>query len=352
MRLSTDVSVDRMPANRVGRSISQQGAGCNEGCYVEQVLSLALPFFGLIIIGFVTAKLKRIPAEGLAWLNVFIIYVSLPAMFYQLLSKTPIEQLANGTYIVATTLCTFAAFATSFVIGMLTRRRNIPDATIIGLAGAYSNIGYMGPGLTLATLGPAASVPTALIFCFDNALHFTMAPLMMGLAGASRESKLQMVWGILKRIFTHPFIVATIVAVALAAFQIRPPEAIEKMLQLLGNAAAPCALFTLGVTVALRPVGTLPVELPLVVFLKLIAHPVLVYLVLTTIGGFDRIWVMTAVLMAALPPALNVFVIAQQYNTYVDRASTTVLVGTFVSILTVTGLLYLITHDLIPVALH
>jgi hypothetical protein len=31
----------------------------------------------------------------------------------------------------------------------------------------------MGPGLTLAALGPSAIVPTALIFVFDNTLHFT-----------------------------------------------------------------------------------------------------------------------------------------------------------------------------------
>ena len=52
--------------------------------------------------------------------------------------------------------------------------------------------------------------------------------------------------------------------------------------------------------------------------------------------------------MAALPPALNVFVVARQYDVYIERASTGILIGTLASIITVTGLLYLLTHNLVP----
>lgn len=312
---------------------------------MEQVLGLALPFFGLIFVGFAAAKLRPIPAEGLAWLNVFIVYVALPAMFFRLLSATPIEQLANGRYVLITTGATFAAFLAAFAIGR--RRGTIAEATISGLAGAYSNIGYMGPGLTLAAFGPVAAVPTALIFCFDNALHFTMAPLCMGLAGGG-DSPVRVVALILKRIFTHPFILATIAGVGAAAIGFQPPVFVDKMLQLLAQAAAPCALFTLGVTVGLRPLGRVPVEIPLVLLVKLVAHPLAVYMLLETVGGFDRVWIETAMLMAALPPALNVFVIAQQYGVAIERASTTVLIGTVVSVVTVTGLLYLVTQGAVP----
>jgi predicted permease len=56
------------------------------------------------------------------------------------------------------------------------------------------------------------------------------------------------------------------------------------------------------------------------------------------------LWVATAVLMASLPPALNVFVMASQYQTYVERASSTILVGTVASVVTVTELLALIVR--------
>jgi hypothetical protein len=318
---------------------------------MADVLALALPFFGLILIGFASGKIMKIGVEGLAWLNFFIVYVALPALFFKLLAQTPIEQLANWAYVAATTFATYCAFAVAFAVGIIAMKGDIRRATIQALIGAYSNIGYMGPGLTLATLGPAAAVPTALIFCFDNALLFTLTPLLMALGGSQPMAPLAMAGSILKKIFLHPFILSTIVGVGAAAVGFQPPQIIDKMLTWLMNAAAPCALFTLGVTVALRPIKAVPFELPIVLAIKLLIHPLLVLVLLNYIGGFDRIWIYTAVLMACLPPALNVFVIASQYRVDLERASTAILIGTLVSVVTVTGFLYLITHDGLPVHL-
>lgn len=314
---------------------------------MPQVLNLALPFFGLIFIGWACGKWRRLPAEGLAWLNFFIVYVSLPALFFQLLSKTPIEQLTQWSYIATTTAATAAMFALALVVGLAFNRGSLREAAITAVAGAYSNIGYMGPGVTLATFGPAATVPTALVFCFDNALLFTLVPLLMALSG-EKQSPVSTLLVIVRRIFLHPFILATIVGVGAAALQVRPPVVVDKMLTSLMQAAAPCALFAMGVTVGLRPVERVTAEIPVVLVIKLLLHPLLVWVALAWIGGFDRVWVMTAVLMACLPPALNVYVLAQQYHAHVAQASAIVLIGTAVSVATVTGVLWLITNDLLP----
>ncbi len=54
-------------------------------------------------------------------------------------------------------------------------------------------------------------------------------------------------------------------------------------------------------------------------------------------GRSTPIWVYTAVLMAALPPALNVFIMARQYDIWVAQASGSVLFGTLVSVVTLTA---------------
>ena len=252
---------------------------------MQEIIALALPFFGLIFLGYLSGKIVRIREEGLLWLNFFVIYIALPALFFRLLSRTPIDQLANFAYVASTTFSTYCAFAIAFCIGVAVTRGNVAEATIQGLAGSYSNIGYMGPGLTLAALGPAATVPTALIFCFDNTLLFILAPLMMALAGTDNRSFSATAMLVAKRIFTHPFIIATIVGVAAAAVEFQPPKAIDQLLTYLSNAAAPCALFALGVTVALRPLTRVPLELPLLLLIKLVAHPVLVFVLLNWVGG-------------------------------------------------------------------
>lgn len=317
---------------------------------MADILGLALPFFGLIALGFISGKFAGIPEDGMAWLNFLVLYMALPALFFQTMSRTPIEELANWRFIAATATCTLITFALAFLVG-LWLRKNAREATIAGVVGGYSNVGYMGPGLTLAALGSEATVPTALIFVFDSTLFFTLVPVMMAATGKEKKGAAHTALLILRRVFTHPFIVATLVGVGAAALHWTPPAAIDRTLEFLKNAAAPCALFTLGVTVALRPFTETPREVPVLLAIKLLLHPVLIWFLLATLGGFSPVWVYTAVLMAALPTALNAFVMARQYDVYIEQASNGVLLCTIASVLTVTGLLYLIERKILPVTL-
>src|ERR1035438_5011992 len=132
------------------------------------ILNLALPYFGLIFIGYACGRGRGLPEQGRAWMNFFLLYVSLPALLFGITAKTPFEELNNPPFLIATTLGTSTAFALSLLVGRLIGRLPLREATLAGLAGAYGNIGYMGPGLALAVLGAKAAAPTALIFCCDS----------------------------------------------------------------------------------------------------------------------------------------------------------------------------------------
>ena len=315
---------------------------------MSDVVGLVLPFFGLIFLGFFVARITHQPVEALGWMNTFIVYVALPALFFQLLAKTPFERLTEWTFILGAVFSTYAIFLIMFAGSMLFAGRNIAESTIKGLAAAYGNIGYMGPGLALLVFGPEAAVPVALIFCFENIIHFTVAPMMMALAGDEKQAPKQLALGVIRKIALHPFIIATAVGVAAAYLQLRPPLPIERLLEYLSAAAAPCALFAMGVTLALRPLKRIPHELAPIAFLKLVLHPLVCYVVLSWVGNFSEIWLFSAVLLAALPTATNVFVLAQQYHVWVERASASILLTTCISVATVTGLLYLIKAGMLP----
>lgn len=313
-----------------------------------EILTLILPLFGLIVIGFATARITKRPLDEMGWLNIFIIYVALPALFFKLLSKTPVEELASWAFIGTNIGVTFAVFVLSFGLGLIASGRRVGDATVQGLAGAYGNIGYMGPALAILAFGEQAAVPVALIFCFENVLHFVNAPALMAVSGERKGNPGAVALGVLRSIAFHPFIIATIVGVGAAFIGIAPPAPIENLIAYLAQAAAPCALFAMGATLALRPLRRVPVELGYLIPMKLIVHPVAMYLALSYVGNFDDVWVFTAVLLAALPTATNVFVIAQQYEVWVERASATILMTTIFSVFTVSTLLYGIKTGAMP----
>ncbi len=311
------------------------------------LFNLLAPFFGLIALGFFCGKVVRQPEAGLAWMQFFLIYVALPCLFYRLIADKPLDQLANWPFIAATTLSTLCAFGLSFASGWR-HTRDLPQSVMQGVAGSYSNIGYMGPPLILAALGPAASAPVVLIFVFDSLLLFSLVPLLMSVAGLERLSPGATVRRILWRVVTHPFNVATALGITASYLHLELPTALNQIVTWLYGSAAPCALFLLGVTVAMRPMGRIPGEVPALVLIKLVLHPLLLWVLLSALGDFGQTWTYAAVTMAALPPALNIFVISTQYNVGVERASACVLLGTVVSMVTLTALLYVISTGILP----
>jgi predicted permease len=98
----------------------------------------------------------------------------------------------------------------------------------------------------------------------------------------------------------------------------------------------------MGVTAALRPLKRFPMELGYILPVKLIVHPALVYILMVLlVPDIKPLWLYSAVLLAALPSATNVFVIAQQYGVWQQRASSAVVISTIFATLSVTGILYL-----------
>src|ERR1700716_2603867 len=209
------------------------------------ILNLALPYFGLIFIGFACGRSKGLPEAGLAWMNFFLLYVSLPALLFGIMSKTPFEELNNPPFLVATPLGTMTAFVLAMLAGRIIGRLSFREATLAGLSGGYGNIGYMGPGLALAVLGAKAAAPTALIFCCDSIFLFSIVPLLIALSDGESRHWLHTIGVALRQIALNPLIMSACTGALAAALHVHLPVAVDNTLQFLQNAAAPVALFVL-----------------------------------------------------------------------------------------------------------
>ncbi len=309
---------------------------------MSEIATVVLPLFGLIAFGFGAARLMRLPGQGVSGLNLFVYYFAMPAWFFHQVATTPFGALEHWSFLVATAFATYCAFAIAFSLGALINRGNVPEATIEGLAGSYANVGYMAPALVVAALGAPAGAATALVFAFDHAMLFVIVPLMMALGGTVRTDRRSMGRDIVRRVFLHPFVLAAGAGVLVSLVGLGLPAPVGGLVGTLAAAAPPVALFAVGASLAQKRFGPLGIEMPGILLVKLVVHPLIVWLLLTWIGGYDAVWVYAAVLMAALPPAANVLAIAQKYDSYRERAVTVILLGTAVSVVTVTVVVALI----------
>ncbi|MHA1553314.1 MAG: AEC family transporter, partial [Alphaproteobacteria bacterium] len=252
---------------------------------MNEIAGIIVPFFGMILLGFAAGRFELVKAAGLSGLNFFVFYMAMPALFFQLVSATPLSAFQGFSFILATTFATYCVFAIAFSVGALLNGGNVSEATIQGLIGSYSNVSYMAPALTIAAFGTAAAMPTALILGFDTALVLALTPLMMAMGGAARTDPRLLAETIARQVLLHPLILAATAGFIFSAIGIGLPGPVDGLLSSLRVAALPCALFLLGVGLSERTLNKIPVEMPILVAIKLVVHPLVVYLLLSWIGG-------------------------------------------------------------------
>lgn len=317
---------------------------------MTEILNLAMPFFGLILLGVIASRRWNVGEHGLAWLNIFLVYFALPSLIFLVVAAAPFEQLVNWPFVSATAGVTLAAFVIVTLVSRWLFGTTLEEATLQGTSGSYGNVGYMGLPLAVSFFGPEAAVPAALVFCFDCAGQFIFTAFLATLAHERNEEAHwgEVAWRIVKQVVSHPFIVATAVGVLASYLEFRAPGALATTLDMLMRAAGPTALFALGVTVGMRRFEGVGPPLVPVTVMKVLVQPAMAYVAVSMVPGVQPLWLHVAVMMAALPTASNAFILATQYKSYVEGASTAVIVTTALSAVTIPLLIYAIKAGLLP----
>ena len=119
------------------------------------------------------------------------------------------------------------------------------------------------------------------------------------------------------------------------------PAPLDRTAELVGRSAVPCALFAMGASLAAHRLRGSFRDALLATALKLVAHPALVWSCATLLG-LEPLWTKVAVLLAAMPTGINVYLFADRYRAGVNTASSAVVLSTGLSIFTISIVLWLL----------
>lgn len=307
---------------------------------MQTILNTALPFFALIFCGYGAGRFRLLSEASIAGVNAFVFYFALPAFLFNLVATSQLKNILNAPFVAAYLSAGFSVFVVAALLGRLLFKVQSGEAALQGSAAVLGNTGYMGLPLVAAVFGEEAAIPLVLGLTLEVTLiiPFTIA-LVEATKGPGGWSRVpSSVTGALAR---NPLIVAIFAGALISAIGLGLPTPVENFTDLLGGTAGPCALFALGATLAGRSLSAGLGEVSYMTSFKLFVHPSAMWLT-TQLFDVAPLWAAVAVLGASLPVAANVFILARQYDTYVDRISSAILLSTVVSVVTVSTLLAVI----------
>ena len=303
---------------------------------MDVIVTVALPLFALMAIGYVVVRARLVPEGTVVGLNGFAFFVAIPALLFDKIRTTPLDALLDARFVAAYYVPTLVLFFGVVLVSWLFFRTERRLAVIQGLASIFTNSGYMGIAILLTMGGPALALPAVVIVALDNLI---MVPIAVALLEAGRGSGLRFARTLARNLATHPIILAVFLGVLAGMAELVPPAPVQSVIDLLAGATVPCALFALGGSLVGVPLSTAKREVATLTCLKMIVHPALVALFVYLVLPLEPMLAATTVIVTALPTATMVYVMAQRYDSYVLRSSTVVLVTHVVSVVTVSALL-------------
>ena len=343
------------------------------------LLAVTLPFFALVLAGFLAARRGVLPLEAVPGLNAFVLFFALPCMLYRFGSQMPVASLFDPQLFGLYLLCALVILGFTLA-ATLSPRLGLKDAAFGALVAAFPNSGFMGVPLitslmTTQAAGPVINtllvdlfITSSLALALAQARH-TPAPETAGSgfvdsgdtpsaadtggAGAALLRSLRAALG-------NPMPWSIALGGLASYLQFRLPGPVEKLVWMLADAASPVALFTIGAVLWRAQVaaeredrahheaagtGTLLARALPTALIKLLLHPLLVLvlgLAARHLGlPLSRFELTVLVLVAALPSASNVSLLTERYRADTGRVARIILVSTSLAFITFTTIAWL-----------
>ncbi|NVZ99397.1 AEC family transporter [Pseudomonas gingeri] len=307
---------------------------------MSSVLSVLLPIFALILVGFICRRSNRLGPNAASEINRMVVWLCLPALLFKATATATWEQIWHPGFVLAFTLSTLAMF----VLTLLLRWRkagHFADASIDALSASYANTGYIGIPLCVMVLGQNGLEPALIASLLVVCVLFGLALVCIEVGLQTERQVHRIIFKVLLALAKNPLVVSPLLG-ALWAWGGAPlPAPVEKFLDLLGAATIPCALISLGLFLAHKQQGPRQ-GVTLLVLIKLIGHPLLTWFLAFKVFHLPPLWANSALLLSALPTGTGPFMLAEYYKREASVVSSTILISTLGSLVTLSICLYLI----------
>jgi malonate transporter and related proteins len=306
---------------------------------VLDILSVLVPVFVVIGLGYFGGKRRVFDDDQIAGFNEFVLGFALPAMIFAGVLATPRSVLAeDATLFLAVIVVQLVFLVVGVVLGMRVLGQGLAAATIIGLLISVPTAAFMGTPILDGLFSKASSSNAIALYAIST--NVTALPLsIILLEWATRATDETRGFGpilgeTLRKTISKTLVWSPLVALTLVAIGVHVPSPFDNSLDLIGESTSAVALFASGLILSRYRlhVGTQPVMLALV---KNLVQPGAM-LGLALLFGITGVARSETVILTAMPASVVAPMFAVRYRSYEAESASTLIVGTVLSLVTLT----------------
>jgi malonate transporter len=306
------------------------------------LLNTIAPVFGIMLLGFLAVRVRMLDEAGVKGLVLFVFNFAIPLLLFRSLATTRLPDDIQWSFIFSFYGGSFTCFGIGVALGRWAFGRTLDHQAIFGMSAGFSNTVLLGIPIILTAYGPDATLPIFLLIAFHGP---TLMPLTTALIQISRGGEVsagEQARSVALELVRNPIIMGLLAGLVANLSGLVLPGGVDRTVELLGSSAVPCALFAMGASLAGYPLFGDVAPAILLAAVKLLLHPILVWILAVPVFGLEGIWVPVAVTMAAMPSGVNAYLFGARYDAAPGVAARTILLSTLISLATISVVLLLL----------
>ncbi|MEO3681076.1 AEC family transporter [Shewanella vesiculosa] len=307
---------------------------------MSSILTPLIAVFIIMLLGSIVQKLRFLPADTDLILNQFVYYIAFPAILLIVLAETRIEDIIQWGFIGGFSLAMIITYALVIAVSLWRKPKQQAVAAMRALNATFGNTAFIGiPLLSLLFPGNKIALVAAAIASLLSVFMFAFALVSIELASRDKKSTDHAIVIMANSLCKNPIVLGSVIGISLSALHITLPESLALVLHQIGNTSSPCALFAIGMVLAkalrhqsfakMFSLGLI-IELSFINLLKLFVQPLIAFGLLKFFGVEHQLLIM-GVLLAALPTAASVYLLAERYQINANGSAQGILYGTLIT---------------------
>jgi predicted permease len=306
------------------------------------ILNVILPVFALMALGNLAVRFRAFPSEGVRGLVMFVNNFATPCLLFRAMATSDFSTTFNWGVIVPFYVGAIVVFILGCLIASRVFKNRPGESVASGFSAFFTNTVLIGIPIMQRAYGPEALATAFSIIAFHASVLITLGMLVMELVRRDGAPLHKALGVAAVRIVSNPLLWGIALGVVANLMQIKLIEPAEAFVNMMAAAVTPAALFGLGGALNDYRLSESWAQSLSMSLLKLLVQPAIAYVLMVPILHVDHEFARYGVLLAAMPSGINAYVFATYYNRGVNVATNTVLISTVLSVLTVSGWLYLL----------
>ena len=301
------------------------------------VFLTVLPVFLILGAGYFLGRVHYLPDGVADALNAYALKVAVPCLLFMAMYNLDFGAAFQLPMLVSFYTGAFSCFALGIILSRLFWKRRPGESVAVGFCAVFSNSVLLGIPIVQLALGEEALTPTFGIIAFHASTLYAVGMTTMEFSKQQGRGLGETMKSSFSAVIANPLMIGILTGIAFNISGLELFGPLEQALDMVRRTAIPVSLVGIGIVLTRYKISSEFSEAIMVSGLSLLLHPTLVFLLSYYLFALDLIYVQVAVIIAAMPPGMNVYIFANLYQRALGLSASVLVIANILSVFTITG---------------